>query len=256
MNVVAEVNPRVVIGNNNPPEPLLSPFEQSRDEIENLWIEACNWADGTPIENQQQADAIGKLRADIKTAAEMADKRRVIENKPFDDGKAEVQARYADLIADTKSKKGKTVLALEALNKVLQPWLVKLEDEKRAAAKKAREEAEAAAAKAQEALRSAQASADLEAKAAAETLITEAKRADVFANRAEDAKAHVYGGARAVGLRTTYRPEITDMQAFARFVWTTHFDDLAPALGEIAKTLVSRGIRTMPGVTVHEERGL
>lgn len=255
MNVVAKVDPRLSIGANHPP-PDPTPFDLSRKEIEDLFSEACNWADGSPIENQAQADAVAKLRDDIRAAEKRADERRIEENKPFDDGKAEVQSRYAELIANTKSKKGKTVLAMEALNKALAPWLKKLEDEKLAAAKKAREEADRLAAIAYQKLRDARASEDLEAREQAETLVAEANKAETFASRAENDKAHAKGSGRAVGLRTTYRPEITDMQAFARFVWKNHFGDLSDALTVIAGKLVSRNIHTMDGVVVHEDRGL
>ena len=60
MSTVVALDPRLAPGGNNPPEP--TPFEQSRDEIEGLYLEAKNWADGTPIETQEQADAVGRLR--------------------------------------------------------------------------------------------------------------------------------------------------------------------------------------------------
>lgn len=255
MSAVSELDPRLSIGANHPPKDP-TPFEQSRDEIDGLFLEAKNWADGSPVENHAQADTIAKLRDMIRDAETLADERRKTENKPFDEGKAEVQARYADLIADTKAKKGKTVLAREALNKALVPWLKKLEDEQKAAAKAARELADKLALEAFEKLRTARAASDLEASEQAEKLVVQANRAEAFASRAENDKAHVKGTGRAVGLRSTYRPEITDPQTFARYVWVTHFDDLSDALTIIAGKLVDRGLHQLPGCIVHEIRSL
>ena len=50
------------------------------------------------------------------------------ENEPFD-LKAEVQARYAPLIGNTKAVKGKTVLAADACKAALAPWLMAVEAE-------------------------------------------------------------------------------------------------------------------------------
>lgn len=255
MSAVAELDPRLSIGGNHPPKDP-TPFEQSRDEIEDLWLECCNWADGKPAENQAQADTIAKLRDDVRAAEKRADERRIEENRPFDEGKAEVQARYADLIANTKTKRGKTVLAMEALNKALAPYLKKLDDDNREKARLAREEADRLAKEAYDKLRAAHAAEDLDASQKAEALVAKANQAETFASRAENDKAHAKGGGRAVGLRTTYRPEIIDMQAFARFVWKNHFDDLSDALTVIAGKLVSRNIHKLDGVTVHEDRGL
>jgi len=242
-----------MLGHNNPPEP--TPFEESRDEIENLYLEAKNWADGTPIETQAQADEVARLKDLLRAAAKRADERRATENKPFDDGKAEVQARYAPLIADTKSVKGKTVLATEALNRALTPYLQKLERERMAAAQKAREEAEAKQRAAQEAIRTANA-ADLEAREKAEAMLVEAKKADAAATKAENDKAQAKGSGRAQGLRTSYRAEITDAGAFAKWIWTTRRADMDAFLNDFADRLVREGTHVMPGVTVHHERGL
>jgi hypothetical protein len=255
--VVTSSNSRAVIGGNNPPEDTEpTPFERSKNEIDGLFLEAKNWADGSPVENQAQADAIAKLRDLIRDAEKVADGRRIEENKPFDDGKAEVQARYADLIANTKSKKGKTVLAMEALNKALAPYLCKLDDEKQAKAKAAREEADRLAKEAYEALRAAKKGDDLEAVEQAEIFVQEANAAEAAASRAENAKAHAKGTGRAVGLRTVYRGEITNLTEFARHVWKVHPLDFAESMAALCAQLVARGVRTIPGAIVHEDKVL
>lgn len=246
MNVIAK------IGHNQPPEP--TPFEQSRDTIQALFDEAKNWLDGEAIANQGQADSVQKLMRLIQAAEKEADSRRVDENKPFDDGKAEVQARYAPLIANTKTAKGLTILAIDACKKALAPWLIKIENENRARAEAARKEAEAKQLLAMEAMRQRDGT-NLEASAHAEALVREAKDAEAEARRSGNAKASAKGEGRAVTLRDFYSPEITDATAFARHLWTAHRSDMMSFLDVMAAKIVAAGVHNgTPGLTVHHER--
>lgn len=238
------------IGHNQPPEP--TPFELSKEAITSLFEEAKNWLDGDPISTQGQADEVQKLLRMIQAAEKEADERRVQENEPFDAGKAEVQARYAPLIANTKTTKGLTVMAIDACKKALAPWLIKIDEENRAKAEALRKEAEEKQRIAMEAMR--QRNGDLEASVKAEALVQEAKRAETEARRADSAKAQAKGEGRAVGLRDYYTPEITDATTFARHVWTAHRSDMETFLAGMATKLVASGVRTIPGVTVHHER--
>lgn len=238
------------IGHNQPPEP--TPFELSKEAITALFEEAKNWLDGDPISTQGQAGEVQKLLRRIQAAEKEADERRVKENEPFDAGKAEVQARYAPLIANTKTTKGMTVLAVDACKKALAPWLVKIDEENRAKAEALRKEAEEKQRVAMEAMR--QRDGDLEASAKAEALVQEAKRAETEARHADNAKASAKGEGRAVTLRDYYTPEITDATAFARHVWLTHRSDMEAFLAGMAERLVAAGVHTIPGVTVHHER--
>lgn len=239
------------IGHNQAPEP--TPFDLSKEAISSLFEEAKNWLDGDPIASQGQADMVQKLLRDIQAAEKEADVRRTTENEPFDAGKAEVQARYAPLIANTKTTKGLTVLAVEACKKALAPWLIKIDDENRAKAEALRKEAEEKQRVAMEAMRQRD-GIDLEASAKAEALVREAKDAEAAARKADNAKAQAKGEGRAVGLRDYYTPEITDATAFARHVWLTHRPDMESFLAGMAAKLVASGIHTIPGVTVHHER--
>jgi len=237
------------IGHNNPPE--ATPFDLSRDEIESLYGEAKNFLDGEPVTTQAMADAIGKLMADTRDAAKRADERRKAENKPFDDGKAEVQARYAPLISDTKAVRGKAVLALEACNKALAPFLAAQDAEKRRKEAEAREAARVAAEAAATAFQASRVD-DLAAREEAERLASQAKAAEAAARRAENDRATVKGGARAIGMRKTYSVTVTDTQAFARWVWANRQHELAGMLQTLADRLCSDGLRDMPGVTITE----
>ena len=243
------------IGDNNPPEP--TPFEAIDDRINDLYSEAKQWLDGDPVTSQKQADAINKLINMIRDAEKEADELRKQEVKPFDEGKAKIQALYAPLIADTKAMKGKTVLALQAAKSALTPWLVKLDAEKQEAARIAREAADAAEREAREAFQKSQ-SDDLEAREEAERLGREADEAARAATAAENSKAHAKGGAgRATGLRTYHRAEITDMPAFAKWCWERRRPEVDGFFTDLANKMVSQNhevAATADGLTVHEEK--
>lgn len=254
MSTVAELDADAKVaaglGHNNPPEP--TPFDAVNVHIEGLMEEARMWLTGAEITTDEQADEIKRLKDDFKLAAKAADDARIAENIPFDEGKAAVQAKYAPLIADTKKVKGKTVLALEALNQALTPWLRKKEQEQQAEARRLREEAEERARVAAAAARDAVG--DLEAREAAEELVTEAVQADVEARRAENAKAHVKGEGRAEGLRSYWTPVMTDRKAALIHYAATRTDDLMAYLLTLAQADVREGKRQIPGFVVEEER--
>ncbi|WP_332116025.1 hypothetical protein [Azorhizobium caulinodans] len=201
------------LGHNNPPEP--TPYELSKKEIEDLSEEAKNWLDGGPIESQQVADAVGQLMGMLRDAVKTADERRKEENRPFDEGKAEVQARYNVLIGDTKTQKGTAVRAIEECKKVLQPWLDEQEKARLAEAKRLRDEAEQKAREAQEAVRAAS-GADFATRENAEAILRDAQRADKQAAKVENSRAQVTGTSRAISQRTVEVFHVTDAVAAVR----------------------------------------
>lgn len=239
------------IGHNGPPDP----FATCKAHIDDLMIEAKNWCDGELVETQEQADVVSRLMEDFRLAHIAADNARKEENKPFDEGKAAVQEKYAPLIADTKAMKGKTVLAQEALKASLAPFLKKLDDEKRAKAEAARKEAEAAAEAAAAAMRAAQ-PADLEAREVAEQLVEAARLASTAASRAENDKAHARGGSRAIGLRTYYVPVLANAGAALKHYVATNPEAVKGFLLTLAQQEVQAGKRTIPGFVVNEEKRL
>lgn len=243
------------IGHNNPPE--ATPFDLSKAAIEGLVMEAGNWLDGSGVQSETDEEAVSKLIDDLRKEIQTADKRRVAENRPFDDGKAEVQARYAPLIADTKSVKGSAVLAIETAKAALAPWLRKKDDAQRAIAAEVRRKADEEAAAAVEAIRAArQGEPDLEARIAAEALLEQAKQTEADARRAESAKAHAKGGTRAIGLRTVWKSEVTDANALAKWVWSNRNPELLTFLADLARREVHGGMRAIPGVAITEEKVL
>jgi len=242
------------IGHNQPPEP--TPFEAIQIRITDLYDEAKQWLDGEPITTQAMADAVNKLIVLIRDAEKEADELRKAEAKPHDDAKAEIQARYNILIGNTKSMKGKTVLAMEVAKKALTPWLEAQDRIKREAERIAREEAETARRAADAAFQKARAESDLAAREEAERLATEAAEAERAANRAAKDTAKAKGGSgRATTLRSYWTAEITDATEFARYLWKSRRWEMDAFLANKAQQLVDENHnRPLPGVTIHEER--
>jgi hypothetical protein len=232
------------IGHNNPPEP--TPFERASGRIADLMAEAQNWLDGSGVSSQAEADGVSKLLSDIRRASSEAEDARKAEAKPFDDGKAEVQARYKPLLA-------RADLASETCKRALRPFLEKIEAEKRAVAEAARKEAEAKAAAARQAMAEAD-SLDIAAREKAEALAAQAKAAEKAATKAENDKAAGKGGLRAVTLRSVWRAEMTDRAVACRHFWKHHPEGFDEALNTMAAQAVRSGAREIPGFTVTEEK--
>ena len=222
---------------NNPPEP--TPFEVSRDRIADLYAEAKNWCDGEPIDSEDKAAEVRKLLDMLGEEIRTADARRKTENEPFDAGKAEVQARYNTLIGDTKSVKGKAILAQAACRQALTPWLQKQEAERQAAAEEARKAAEEAKSDAAFAFDVSR-SDDLEARERAEELAAQAKAAEAAAKKA--------GKPTATGLRTVTQAAVTDNRAFLRWIVENRHDALRGWLQSYAETLCAQKVRGVAGV--------
>lgn len=235
------------IGHNNPPA-----FDAIKVHVDDLMIEAKNWCDGSAIENQDQADTVARLIDDFRAAQKAADEARKEEAKPFDEAKAAIQAKYAPLIAETKGQTGAIPRALSALKAALTPWLQKLERERQEAARLAQEEADRKAREAAEAMRAA-APSDLEGREEAEALVSAAEQAAKDAARIEKDKAHAKGEGRAIGLRKTYRPVLTDRKAALIHYAATRPDDLVALLCRLAELDVREGKRSIPGFDVIEE---
>lgn len=235
--------------NLKPPAP--KTYDEIKAHIDDLYLEAKNWLDGKPVETQAQADELSRLLGMIKEAEATADAIRKVENEPFDTGKAEVQARFAPLISDTKSVRGKTVLAREACQRALTPWLKKLDDEREAAAKAQRVEADRLAQAARDAVKSD----NLEVAESAHDIFAEAKGAERQAKATETDRARVGGGEyRATILRDNWTAEIEDANALLRHFWQTRRAELEAFALKLAMEEVRAGKRTIPGARVWNDR--
>ncbi|MFP5513281.1 MAG: hypothetical protein ACLGJC_09395 [Alphaproteobacteria bacterium] len=247
-----DAQPIAGIGHNGAPEP--TPFERVRDKIDKLFDEAKLYLDGEPVASQGVADDIANLLNMIRSAENEADDERKKEAKPHDDAKAEIQARYNALIGNTKTVKGKTVLASEACKKALAPWLQKVEAEKAAAAEAARREADEKRRVAEEAIRSRDA-ANLEQTAAAEALLKDAKKADAAAKKAEKdgAKAGSSTFGRAISTRTVWNTSMTNSVEALKHYRATKPEELKAFLLSLAEADVRSGARSIPGFSITPE---
>lgn len=228
------------IGDNSPPA-----YEAISLHIEDLIAEAHNFLDGEPIGDQGQADAIGLLLDSIRQAKKAADDQRVIEKKPHDEAAKAVQVKYKPLI-------DKCDLAASVAKQALTPWLQHLEAEQRRIAEEKRLAAEEAQRIAREAGIAART--DLAAAEKAEAAQLVAEEAAKAAARAEKAKPQAASGGRAIGLRTSYRAEITDPLAFGKWAWSHRRAEYLAFLDDLAAKEVRHGPVNLPGMIAHEER--
>ena len=231
-----------------------TPFDLIVESIEDLIGEARNYADGSPVETQGQADDVSRIIEGLNLNAKALDAERVVEKAPLDKQIAAIQDRYNIWIADRKNKApGKVFKAVDALKASLQPFLAKLDAEKREAERVAREAADKAAKDAADAMRAAAAN-DLQAREEAEALIADAEAAAKAAKAAAGDKAHATGGSRAMGLRSVWKATLTDSHAAAAHFWRTNPDAFTALLQKLADDDVRAGKRSVPGFDVIESR--
>lgn len=254
MTALALAAEPATIGHNGAPE--ADPWEGLKVHLDDLLSEAHNWADGTNVENQAQADEASRLIDDLNKAAKLAEAQRVAEKEPHDKAISEIQGRYNPYIADPKTKNpGKVWKAIDALKAAVKPYLERLKAEQEAEAKRRREEAEKAAAEAAAAVKAAAAN-DLAAQEEAEAKIKAAEHAQADAKRAENAKAQARGGSRAMGLRTVSVAHLTDRKAALLHYVATRPDEIVSTLQRLADQDVREGKRSIPGFDVREETRL
>lgn len=237
---------RVVTSKDNNP-PSEAPFEAIRIHCDDLYMEAKHWLDGAAITTEAEADAVSGLLDMARNAMKAADDQRVVENKPFDDGKAAVQAKYAPLIGNTKTVKGTMVRLQEACKAALDPWRQAKAREAAEKAEAARKEAEAKAAEAAAAIR-ATTSSDLDAREAAEALVAAADEAQ------RDAARAAKGATTGLGLTTYYEAVLTDRRAAVLHYMGRYPDEFIALAHRLADADVRAGQRTIPGFTVEERK--
>jgi len=232
-----------VVGHNNPP----TPFEDAETTINDLYGEAKHWLDGEAIDSEDLAEGVTDLLNQLREAGKEAEALRKEEKKPHDDAGKAVQAKYKPL-SDMVG------LATDAAKKALQPWLVKKAEEK--AVEDARLKAEADAAEQREReLRMAAQQDDLASQEALRAAEEESSKAAAIATKSANASGGIkVGGARAVGLRTTYKTEITDPIEAVRYYWKQRRPAIADFLLDMAKQDVHAGKREIPGFIITQEK--
>lgn len=238
--VADDFNPLAVKGHNQPPP---SDFDIIRQEIEDIFEEAKNFADGAPIASQEMHDAIERLRDSIHEAGKRADALRVEEKRPLDEKIKAIQDAYNPLI---QPKRGKVDLAKSALDALLTPWRTRIAQEKAAEAARVAEEAEAARRQATEAIRAS--SGNLAAREEAEELLADAKKLERQAGRAN--KAATTG----LGLRTVWKAELVNLEAALDWFYGERPDAFRELIQSLADEAVRRGVRKVPGFAVSYQK--
>ncbi|MFD1945038.1 hypothetical protein [Paradevosia shaoguanensis] len=225
----------------------MSPFDESQIEIEALFEEAKNWADGEPVTTQAAHDDVAKLMELLNAANKRADERREAEVKPLNAAKDAIQARYNSLIGKTKAVTGKGPMAIEMLKKVVEPFRLEQQRLKDEEAKRIREEQEQAE-RAAQAMFQQSSVGDLEAREEAERMAQraaelnrEAKKADKAANT-------------NTGLVTYWEVEVTDARALAGHYWKTNPAEVDAYFRELAERDVRSGARLIPGCSITEQK--
>jgi len=225
---------------NLPPEPShIAIFQQ----IDDLYEEAKNLADGEPIDSDALADMITTIHDNIHALGKRADELRIAEKKPLDDKIAAIQSLYNPYI---QAKKGRVDLAKGALGTLLASWRSKVAAEKKAEADRIAAEAEKVRAAANAAMRSS--SGNLAEREAAETLLADAKKLEKTAARTF--KAATTG----TGLRTVWVAELVDEEAAMDWCWGRAKAELVAIAQRNADEAVRGGVRQVPGFVVREEK--
>jgi hypothetical protein len=221
----------------------ITPFDEIVLEIDDLYAEAANWADGSPIESQEQCDALDALDKQLLEASKRLDALRVDEKRPLDEQVQAIQDRYNPYI---QPKKGRVDVARSCLNPVRAAWKAAEMKRKEDAAAKARAEAEAEKRKAEEAIRAS--SGNLAVREAAEELLATAKEAEKFASRQERRAT------TGTGLRTVYEASVTDLNVAIKHYWAERRVEFQSLVQRLADEDVRRGQREIPGITITEQK--
>ncbi len=212
-------------------------------EIDDLYEEAKNWADGEAISSQEMHDQIEKLYDGLHEAGKRADALRVEEKKPLDEKVKEIQDRYNRYI---QPKKGRVDLAKSTLGSLLAPWRKKVADEKAAEAEKKAAEAAVALAEAQAAIRSS--SGNLGAREYAEELLADAKKLERGARRADRAAT------TGTGLRTVWNVNIADEDKALEWAYTLAPGEFMALALSMAEEQVRGGVRSIEGFSIVEDK--
>lgn len=228
---------RLAMGANNPPA--IDAFSMALDDA---YATAKDFLDGQPIENQGQADAIGLIVSEVKKLRKDMDAARAEEKRPHDEAAKAVQAKWKPNLerADT---------IVEAAQRPLTTYLAKLAAQQAEAERLAREVADRLTQEAIAASRQANSMDDLER---VKDLQKTADRAAKDAKRAGNAKAHVAGMDRAIGLRSYKVATVTDRRAALNWIAKNDPDALAAFVEEYANRHAAT--RPMDGVVVALER--
>lgn len=236
-----DANPRAVIGDNKPPADAPDPIVAHRANIEGLYEEAKNWADGKVIETQAQAGEVERLLDMIDEAFAAAEASRAAAKKPLDDEIAKIQDAYNPLIGKTTKITGLTVKAKTALLAVQTVWKNKLQVERDAEADRLQKIADDAA----EAARKAAATVDRTDLAAAEQAEAVIQHAALASRQATQAASNT-----VKGMRTVWNTVIADKKQATLSMLGRHPEECLAFFLQLAERDVREGKREIAGFTI------
>lgn len=245
------------IGHNG--APIETPFDALKLHMDDLRMEAENWADGTPLETESQAQKVALLREQIKQAIKAADEARTVEKAPHDKAVKEIQGRYNVYIAPkTNSKPGLLTKADTALGNLLGAHMAKKEEAQRAEQARLQAQADKLAQEAVEARKAIEGSTDLASIDVAEEAIERAAAFQKDADKLAKAKVQVKGEGqqRAAGYRTRLVATLNEggrKEALQHYM-RTYPEDVQAFIQSMADKDARAGVRHIPGFTVTEER--
>ena len=227
-----DMNPRAIIGGNCPPDPIdaiCAQFESER-------MEAENWLDGTPVENEGQMKAVDTLRKSMREFRIGLEGGQKSATAPLYDAYKAEGARWKPSIEDAQRIEKGLVALVDGFKK-------KLAAEKEAAERAARAEAARKMREAEEAARAANA-ADIEAQRAA----AEAQR------EAEEAQRRAAAASKDTvkGLRTVTRYEITDIRDALHWIAKNDKDAMTAFVEDYVRR--NHKTSTITGVRVWQDK--
>lgn len=209
--MAAEHEPAAIGDNGGPPleEPAkVSGREAVEIHVGDLLTEAGNWADGVPLESQEQADQVAKLVRMLEQASRQVDATADEEKRPHNDALTEIGNWRNGWLAKglKRTPDGKITTALAALGRLSTWWLIKLDNERKAREAEAAKEAAAAAAAALAAKQEAETTTNIAVVEDAQDKMAEAMSLIKQAQGIGKAKVRTGGGEgfRAQTLRSTW----------------------------------------------------
>jgi len=199
-------------GHNNPPDAIDEATAPYADAI----VEAQNWLDGEPVENEGQMKVVDALTKQIKSAIKDAKAGQKSESAPHFDAHKAAIARWKPTIDDL-------TLLSNGLVACVSGYKQKLADEKAAEQRKAWDVANAARLEAERKASQAAAS-DIEAQREAQA----ASQAAVDAEKAAKAQSKD----TVKGMRKVHKYEITDHREALHFIAKNYRDDVTAFVEE------------------------
>ena len=227
------MNDIAAIGHNGAPDPI----DTINAAFEEIRMEAENWADGTPVENEAQMNAVDALRKGARQwRLDLEAGQKSATAPMYDAYKSELE-RWKPTIADAKRIE-------DCLVALVGGFKQKLAAEKEAARNEAERLAWAATRAAQEAARNADA-ANIEAQREAAAQMAEAE--------ALQSKANAAAKDTVKGMRTATKYEVTDHRALLHWIAKNDRDAITAFVDEWARRN-HKANETADGLKVWQEK--